>query len=584
MAHIDEQTFEIYQECDFLTQTCTVNTGDVIRVGCYAFWNGNPIPNCAIILRFMDYYAYTSHEDFLRNDDGSVAYTDANGWLSKNHTVTDADIADLGDNGYVVLQAHSDPIAWGSLHAVNYYRACVVGCEVSCESTCELICQTSCELGCETGCELYCQDTCELSCQDTCELDCQYGCEVSCEAGCEVSCEMGCEVSCETAAEVPITCDGATPNFDAGCDPTKDSLLLYFDTDHDGIISATERDDAWEAEGQGLITHKEAQFVEDAYDAGSINALCSGCFVVPSLVISPTTRSSPAAGDTFTITVTSNIDWTVVNVDGRPWISFTPTSGSGDGTITVTVAENLLAERTGTIRVAGGGLTPTCTITQAGAVPTTCDQPFKLEDQNGDPVEGAEVTATDPFLGTVYGPCTTDSNGECNVTIDEGVDVYGFISALPDGYTGTPTTSIFTACADEKTLVVTKVVSVPQFEFVNSDTQGYLFWDSEKCFAEETKNIPEGRQISVHAQVKNVGAVAGKAYLQVFKTPLTPVSLCLVDSGSTLIEPDATHTFSAYCFDMDDVNMEIELQTYALGQVSPDSLGCTKIIGGDKRI
>jgi PKD repeat protein len=169
-----------------------------------------------------------------------------------------------------------------------------------------------------------------------------------------------------TQAGAGITCTGGTSNFplpETGCD-----LLIFFDADHDGVISPTEKDNAWEAEMLGHITHQEASFVEDAYNAGSINALCYGCFVVPSLVISPTTHSSPAAGETFTITVTSNIDWTVVNVDVRPWISFTPASGSGNGTITVTVAKNLLAERTGTIRVAGSGMTPTCTITQASGL------------------------------------------------------------------------------------------------------------------------------------------------------------------------------------------------------------------------
>ena len=177
--------------------------------------------------------------------------------------------------------------------------------------------------------------------------------------------------------EKEIACDTATPNFDTGCD-----LLIYFDADHDGVIIPTERDNAWEAEGFGYITCKEAQFVEDAYDAGSINALCTGCFVAPSLVISPTTHSSPAAGDTFAITVTSNIEWTVVNVDIRSWISFTPTSESGDGTITVTVAANLLAERTGTIRVTGSGITRTCAITQASGLPTLCSQQFSLRDKD----------------------------------------------------------------------------------------------------------------------------------------------------------------------------------------------------------
>ena len=251
--------------------------------------------------------------------------------------------------------------------------------ETLCETTCETACQDVCETLCQVGCEVGCEAACEVSCKTTCELYCQTGCEVSCETGCEGTCETGCEVSCETGCEVseevPIACNSPTPNFDSGC-----ALLLYFDTGNDGIISATERDAAWEAEFLGLITHSEAQFVEDAYNAGSINALCPGCFVVPSLVISPTTHSSPSGGDAFTITVTSNIAWTVS--DDMPWIHYTPPSGSGNGAITVTVDENTgTGARTGNVFVTGEGITCTCVVTQAGAA-ATCSQQFALQDKD----------------------------------------------------------------------------------------------------------------------------------------------------------------------------------------------------------
>ena len=161
----------------------------------------------------------------------------------------------------------------------------------------------------------------------------------------------------------PITCNGATPNFNSGC-----ALLLFFDTNNDGIISATERDDAWEAEFLGHITHEEAQFVEDAYNAGSINALCSSCFVTPSLNISPTSHSSPICGDTFTISITSNIAWTVS--DDMAWIHPLPSSGSGNVTITITVDENKTTDaRSGNVFATGEGITRKCTITQGSGTP-----------------------------------------------------------------------------------------------------------------------------------------------------------------------------------------------------------------------
>lgn len=114
-AHIDYSTFDIYSECNILTSVCTINVGDVIRVGCHAYWNGNPMDNVWIILRFQDFYGGTYHDVWLGK-------TDAAGWLAKNHTVTAEDIADLGTTGYVFLHSHSDPKAWGDSRAVYYVQ------------------------------------------------------------------------------------------------------------------------------------------------------------------------------------------------------------------------------------------------------------------------------------------------------------------------------------------------------------------------------------------------------------------------------------------------------------------------------
>ena len=73
-----------------------------------------------------------------------------------------------------------------------------------------------------------------------------------------------------------LDCDESTPNFNSIRE-----LLLYMDTNHTGIISMSERDNAWELQSMGHITYAEAQFVEDAYNAGSINALCAEAYVSP---------------------------------------------------------------------------------------------------------------------------------------------------------------------------------------------------------------------------------------------------------------------------------------------------------------
>jgi len=78
-----------------------------------------------------------------------------------------------------------------------------------------------------------------------------------------------------------------------------------------------------------------------------------------------------AAGESKSITVTANVNWTA-SVDMPSWISINPSSGTNNGTITITVAANpTFAIRTGTLTFVGGSLTRILTITQAALVSST---------------------------------------------------------------------------------------------------------------------------------------------------------------------------------------------------------------------
>ena len=70
-----------------------------------------------------------------------------------------------------------------------------------------------------------------------------------------------------------------------------------------------------------------------------------------------------------TFTVSSNTNWTATKTASWFWIN--PENGSGDGSVQVNYQENpSTSSRNATIMVdAGGGLTNTVTITQAGAIP-----------------------------------------------------------------------------------------------------------------------------------------------------------------------------------------------------------------------
>jgi hypothetical protein len=84
----------------------------------------------------------------------------------------------------------------------------------------------------------------------------------------------------------------------------------------------------------------------------------------PTLTVSTSTLNFTAAGETKSVTITSNDSWTAVK--DAEWITVTPPSGSNNGTISVTAAANTTtSQRTGFVAVTGGGIMRIITVTQA---------------------------------------------------------------------------------------------------------------------------------------------------------------------------------------------------------------------------
>ena len=76
-----------------------------------------------------------------------------------------------------------------------------------------------------------------------------------------------------------------------------------------------------------------------------------------------------ADGASQTVTVSSNVDWTVS--ENTSWISINRTSGSDNGSVTVTTTENTsTSTRSATITIAGSGISRTVNVSQAGAEDT----------------------------------------------------------------------------------------------------------------------------------------------------------------------------------------------------------------------
>ena len=83
------------------------------------------------------------------------------------------------------------------------------------------------------------------------------------------------------------------------------------------------------------------------------------------LTISSPSQSQTEPSGSYTFDVFSNVSWTVS--ESSDFISVSPTSGSNDGTITVTYNENTTTDtRTAVITLTGGGLTREHTLTQSG--------------------------------------------------------------------------------------------------------------------------------------------------------------------------------------------------------------------------
>ena len=90
----------------------------------------------------------------------------------------------------------------------------------------------------------------------------------------------------------------------------------------------------------------------------------AGQAISNNLTVSPASLSLGSAAGSGSVAVTANTSWTIT--DDQTWLSITPASGTGNGTLTVSAMANTGASRSGTVTVTGGGITRTITVTQAG--------------------------------------------------------------------------------------------------------------------------------------------------------------------------------------------------------------------------
>jgi hypothetical protein len=139
--------------------------------------------------------------------------------------------------------------------------------------------------------------------------------------------------------------------------------------------------------------------------------------------ISPTSRSIDAREDEYNVRVRTTPDgcaWT--SSENYSWISLLPTSGSGDGTVRVTVSENIGEARSATITIAGQDHT----INQDPADCTYSISPTsRLVDADGEAYDvtitathnGCDWTTSENYNWILLSPTSGSGDGTVTVTV-----------------------------------------------------------------------------------------------------------------------------------------------------------------------
>ena len=127
--------------------------------------------------------------------------------------------------------------------------------------------------------------------------------------------------------------------------------------------------------------------------------------VIPELSLSDLAANFEASGSLEkSISVTSNVDWTVSCPDA--WVTVSPNSGTGNGTFKISVTANEKFEaRSSTVTVKAGDKTASVRVSQLSLTPSILVSPTTLEvDADGGNVS-VEVTSNSPWTVTVPEDC-----------------------------------------------------------------------------------------------------------------------------------------------------------------------------------
>ena len=194
-----------------------------------------------------------------------------------------------------------------------------------------------------------------------------------------------------------------------------------------------------------FVADADNEVVESNEDNNVSNAglVINAC----NLTVSPTSLSFTSSAGSQNVSVTSNSTWNVT--DDASWITVSPTSGSNNGSITVTVTENTGAQRTGTVTVtATCGTVQNITVTQAAPCnltvsPTSLSFTSSAGSQNVSVTSNSTWNVTDDASWITVSPTSGSNNGSITVSVTSNT-----------GAERTGTITVTTTCGTFQTIAV----------------------------------------------------------------------------------------------------------------------------------
>jgi hypothetical protein len=202
------------------------------------------------------------------------------------------------------------------------------------------------------------------------------------------------------------------------------------------------------------------------------------------LTVSPTSLSFASAAGTSSVSVTSNVSWTASA--NQSWITVSPVSGSNNGSLAVSVTANTgTTARSGTVTVAGGGISRTVTVTQAAPAANSLSvSPTSMSFTAASGSSPATVTSNVAWTASAnqtwitVTPASGSGNGTLTVTVASNTGTAsrsGTVTLTGGGLTSTisvtqaapaanslsvsPTTMSFTSASGSSTATVTSNVA-----------------------------------------------------------------------------------------------------------------------------